>query len=419
MRPELQLSKLSIDSDPAQHPLGWEAFRPWVSSPLGLSIGGYAQSQYESHQDSHDQLFQGGALQNKDRFDIRRARLSLAGEWQYAALVLELDANTVNGPQVDLRKAEASLQYRPDHEKPPVVIATLGQFDTPFGYELVEVPRTRWFMEQATVTRELWPGSADVGLRVAGALGFFRWTIAALDGHPAGEATPYALQDPNGGKDLVLRFGVDLQPRRNLQIAGGISSSKGKGFHPGTDATKASLQWNDSNRDNRVDPSSELVGVAAQSAIASQTFDRSALGADVRASIRTRLGVTKLYAEVFLASNMDRGLFVADPIATGVDQHELGYIAGLVQELGRYAVVGFRYDVYDPNSDAFDSRRARLLPYNQAITTYAPLVGLTLPERARLSFEYDFIKNALGRNDLGVPASLKMNTWTVRLQVQL
>jgi hypothetical protein len=81
--------------------------------------------------------------------------------------------------------------------------------------------------------------------------------------------------------------------------------------------------------------------------------------------------------------------------------------------------VGFRYDVYDPNSDAFDSRRARLLPYNQAITTYAPLVGLTLPERARLSFEYDFIKNALGRNDLGVPASLKMNTWTVRLQVQL
>jgi hypothetical protein len=405
------------EPDPPEHPLGWEAFRPWVVPPEGIATTGYVQLQYESHQDSRNQLFQGGALQNKDRFDVRRARLVATGEWQYTAFVLELDANTVNGPQVDLKKAEGSIQYRPDRTKPALVMATAGLFDTPFGYELVEVPRTRWFMEPSTAARALWPGTADVGVRFAGAAGFFRWTIAALNGHPQGEMSPYALQDPVGWKDVVLRFGVDAKPRGRFQIAGGISSTRGKGFHAGTDATKASVQWTDTNRDG-VLQANEVMGVPGQAARASQTFDRSALGADLRIHLRSGLGVTKVYGELVVASNMDRGLFVADPTVTGVDQRELGYYVGLVQEIGRYGVVGFRYDVYDPNLDAFDTRRARLLPYSQAITTYAPLVAVTLPGRARLTFEYDFISNALGRDSRGVPASLAMNTWTLRLQVQ-
>ena len=55
---------------------------------------------------------------------------------------------------------------------------------------------------------------------------------------------------------------------------------------------------------------------------------------------------------------MDRGLFVADPIAAGVDQRELGFYAGVVQEICHYGVVGLRYDMYDPNSDALDKRGA-------------------------------------------------------------
>jgi len=323
----------------------------------------------------------------------------------------------VNAAQVDLKKAEASLQYRPDRARPPLFIATMGLFDTPFGYELVEIPRTRWFMEQTTATRALWPGTADVGVRLAGAASFLRWTVAAVNGHPQAETSPYALQDPTAFQDLVLRVGAEVRPRDDLFIAGGISSERGKGFHPGTDATKATVQWSDTNRDGVLQPN-ELMGVPAQAATPSRTFDRFALGADVRVSLQSRLGVTKLYAEVVVASNMDRGLFVADPILTGVDQRELGYYVGLVQQLGRFADVGFRYDLYDPNSDAFDMRRARLLPYDQAIRTYAPLVGLALFERVRLSFEYDHITNALGRDSLGVPASLAMDTWTLRLQVQ-
>ncbi len=424
LRAEVKVLRALVDrpvphaSLATSHRLGDEAFWPWVTPPDGLSVVGYLQSQYESHQDSQDQLLEGGAVLNKDRFLIRRARVSLLGEWQYAAFAVEVDANTTNGPQVDLRKAEASLQYRPDRTRPPIVMLTMGQFDTPFGYELVESPRTRFFMERSTLSRAFWPGEPDLGFRVAGALGFFRWTIAPINGEPLGESSPYSLQDPNAAKDVVFRFGADANVRGDLQIAGGISAIRGKGFHPGTDATKSTLQWTDLNGDGIVQ-ANELTPLVGRAATPSQNFDRWAAGADLRVNLRTPLGVTKVYGEFVLGANMDRGMFVADPIVTGADQRELGFYFGIIQEIGRYGVVGFRFDYYDPNSDAFDKRGGRLIPYSEAIATSSPLVGLVLPDRARLLFQYDFIRDALARTATGVPTDLKNDTWTLRLQVQL
>jgi hypothetical protein len=399
-------------------PLGYQAFWPWVIPPEGISLGAYVQSQYEAHQDSQDQLQQGGAVLNKNRFLIRRARASLLGEWEYAAIAVEIDANTTNGPQVDLRKAEASLQYRPDRTKPPIVMATLGQFDTPFGYELVESPRTRWFMERSQTSLAFWPGEPDLGLRLAGALEFFRWTIAAVNGEPLGEKSAYVLQDPNSAKDVVFRFGFDATPREDLQVAGGVSALRGKGFHPGTDATKSSLQWQDLDNNGLVG-NAELTAIPGNVATPSQNFDRWAAGADLRLNYRSPLGVTKVYGEFVLGSNMDRGLYVADPIVTLVDQRELGFYVGASQEVGPYGIVGFRYDYYDPNSNAVDSRAGRNIPTSEVVKTYSPLIGVALPDRARLLFQYDIVRNALARTAEGVPTDLKSNVWTVRLQVQL
>jgi hypothetical protein len=399
-------------------PLGYEPFWPWTLAPEGLTLGGYLQSQYESHQDSQDQLAQGGALLNKNRFSIRRARVSLIGDWEYAAIAVELDANTTNGPQVDLRKAEASLQYRPDRSKPPIVMATLGQFDTPFGYELVESPRTRWFMERSTASQAFWPGEPDLGVRLAGALAFFRWTIAAVNGEPLGEKSPFALQDPNNAKDVVFRFGFDANPRNDLQMAGGVSALHGTGFAPGTDATKSSVTWQDLNDDGSIEPI-ELQPVRATIASPSQNFERWAVGADLRLNYKSPLGVTKVYGEFMLGSNMDRNQYFANPILTKIDQRELGFYVAALQEIGPYAEVGLRYDYYDPNSNAFDSRSGVLVPYSEAIRTVSPLVGLELPDRARLVFQYDVVRNALARTAVGIPTDLKANVWTIRLQVQL
>jgi hypothetical protein len=408
----------AVASAPA-HRLGYEPFWPWILPPDGITFGGYLQAQYESHQDSQDQLFQGGLPINQDRFLVRRARVNVVGEWEYAAIAVELDANTTSGPQVDLRKAEASLQYRPERSKPPVVMATLGQFDTPFGYELVESPRTRWFAERSTLSRAFWPGEPDLGVRFAGALSFFRWTIAPINGEPLGEKSSYVLQDPNAAKDIVFRFGLDATVRDDFHIAGGVSATRGRGFHPGSDATKSTIRWVDQNEDGVVQPI-ELTSVPGQAAKPSQNFDRWAAGLDLRVHVRTPIGVTKIYGEFVLGANMDRGLFVADPVLNSFrDQRELGYYVGLIQEISRYAVIGFRFDTYDPNLDASDQRHGSLIPYSQAIKTYSPIAGLALPDRARLLFQYDIIENALARNAAGVPTKLQNNLWTLRLQVQL
>jgi hypothetical protein len=207
-----------------QQPLGYEPSWPWALPPEGLSGSAYLQSQYENHQDSQDQLAANGQPLNKNRFSIRRARATFIGESEYVATVVELDANTTNGPQVDLRKAEASLQYRPDRSRPPLVMATLGLFDIPFGYEVTEPSRTRYFMETTTAGTSLFPGQADLGIRLAGAAGFWRWTIAAMNGQPLGEASPYVLMDPIDAKDVVFRFGVDTQPTRDLRLLGDVSA---------------------------------------------------------------------------------------------------------------------------------------------------------------------------------------------------
>ena len=400
-----------------ERPVGTESFWPWVTPPEGISTSAYVQSQYENHQDSQDQLNQNGQTLNKNRFSVRRARATLTGEWDYAASVLEIDANTTSGPQVDLRKAEASLQYRPDRTKPPLVMATLGLFDIPFGYEVTEASRTRYFMETTTASSALFPGQADLGVRLAGALGFFRWTIAAQNGEPLGEASSFVLQDPNDAKDVVFRFGFDTQALRDLHLAGDVSALRGRGFNPGTNPAGSSIQWHDLNEDGLVQPS-EIGGVPSQGGAPSQSFDRWAIGVDVRMHYRWWLGDAKIYGEFVLAQNLDRSLYVADPITTGADQRELGFYVAGVQEVTRWGFVGLRYDYYDPNSNAFDKRSGSLVPFSESVKTLSPLLGLSIPGRARLSFQYDVISNAYARTTTGVPTSLKDNVWTVRLQVE-
>ncbi len=82
-------------------------------------------------------------------------------------------------------------------------------------------------------------------------------------------------------------------------------------------------------------------------------------------------------------------------------------------------MIGIRYDLYNPNSDSTDSRGGKFLPSSQTIRTVSPLVGLTLPDRARLVFQYDHISDLLARDSKGVPTDFKNDQWTLRLQVML
>jgi hypothetical protein len=385
-----------------------------------LKMSAYVQGQYEVHQDALDQLDPSGNPLNTDRFVLRRARIKFEKDWEYANTMIELDGNTVNGPAMNLWHAEASALYRgarPFSEL-PILKLTFGLFDTPFGYELVESPRTRWFMERSLASRSFWPGEPDVGGRLSAALAWFRATVAIVNGNPYGEKTGFPLRSPDSAKDLVARAGAELEPVPWLYLAGGVSVYNGHGFHPGTSATKNGIQWVDSNGDGLIEPN-ELHSVIATTATPSVTFDRWAVGADLRAEMKTPIGQNRLTFEVVVANNMDRGLFIADPVLTGIDNREVGYAIGDTQEIFGYGVIGFRFDSYDPNADASAMQGGTLLPVSQTVRTWSPIIGLAYSSYVRLLFQYDVERNELGRDPRGVPTNLRSDTWTMRLQGSL
>ena len=391
-----------------------------------FSVMAFLQADMHGSQLSEDQVQQGGALLNQDAFVIKTARVRVDATWKYVAAQLELETNTVHGPVIRPYHVFGTLRLpSKDPKAPAIATASMGIFDTPFGYEGPESPRFRFFMERSLVSRAFFPGVPDLGLAVGGSLGAFRWSFAAMNNQPLD--TLYQGLAPVSAKALVTRVAFDAHPRGDLDIAGGVSALRGRGFHPGTDATKNQIVWNDVNEDGTIQPA-ELVGRAATSAIPSKSFDQWAVDVDLQVRFKTKLGTTAITGEVTLGDNMDRGLYVADPVFLGQDTREIGWHADITQEITKWAVVGFRYDYYDPNLDAFDKRGGQLFPVNQTIQAFSPLVGFVFPGvmtgnraygKARLLFQYDFIRDHLGRSLNGLPGDLANDAWTVRLQVEL
>jgi hypothetical protein len=416
LRAEIEGLKSKIDAE-AHSGSGWIDLLDDLRSHL--AVGAYLQSQYERHQDSEDQLRPGGVLMNRDRFVVRRGRVRLNGDWAYAGLFVEVDGNTVSGPRFGLLHAEASLHYFDDDSGVPLINFAVGLFDTPFGYELIESPRVRPFMERSTASRALFPTEPDVGARLNGGLGFFRWSVALLNGQPIDLKLPYPGQSPIQAKDILFRAGIDTPAGPDLRIAGGVSVLNGKGFSPGQDAGKSIIQWRDINENGSIDGITELEGSTGAAATPSQTFSHWALGADLELRYESALGATNFHGEIVAANNLDRGLYVADPILLGTNTRELGFAVALTQDITEYGIAGIRYDYYDPNSDALFKRQGQLFPYSLVVQTLSPVIALVLPGRARLLAEYDFIWNAFGRDSRGVPTRLKDDVLTVRLQVEL
>jgi len=387
--------------------------------PTGLRIGGYLQTQYESNQLSADQLQQGGAPINQDRFTLRRGRLRLDHGWEYANATLELDANTTRGMNVGIRRAEGSVLYRGNNGKdlPPLVMLSLGVTDIPFGFELLESARVRPFMERSLGSSALFPTEMDVGLKLSGAVSFVRYAFAVTNGEPVDTLNRYP-RDPNAAKDFSGRVGVETQPLTALSIAGGTSFYQGTGFHAGTDATKPSFTWLDINEDRAIQ-ANELQAIPGASAQPSTNFKRWAYALDLELSLRTKFGATRLVAEGFLASNLDRAYLIADPTIGQNDIREAGGYVSLVQDVTDWGQVGFRASYYDPNSDFFDSLRGRQVPTSLSVTTLSPMVALRWRDTARLSFQYDFVRDSLAKDSAGVPTDAKNNQLTLRLQVEL
>lgn len=396
-----------------------DAAKPAASAPsAGLEISGYLHAQYQHSAASEDQVNASGAPLNETEFVLRRARVRFLRVWDFASGNLELDANTVRGVAVGIRRAEASVFYRGSNpqNRPPLLGLAVGIVDLPFGFELVESARDRIFMERTLASTALFPSEADAGARVYGGYSALRYAVAVTNGEPVDRnGLPH---DPNSAKDVIGRIGAEGEVARGFTLGGGSSFVTGTGFHRGQPGRKSVISWRDDNEDNVLQPT-EIIATPGTAATPSKNFDRWVLGLDLEATLTTSLGRTIAYGEAFVASNYDRAYVPADPAVSNINVREAGGYVALAQELTKYGLVAFRASIYDPNSDVIEVRAQKTLPKTQIVKTFSALGAVSLPGRARLSFQYDFIKDYLARDLQGVPTDADNNRWTLRLGVDL
>ena len=390
----------------------------WFES---LKVSAYAQAQLEFHQESEDQLAVGGQPLNQNRFVLRRGRFKVESKHRYTEFLLELDGNTVKGPSFGVHRAEISGVYRgagANNDKPALVALTAGVLVPSFGRELQESAKTRPFMERSLASRAFFPSEPDLGLRLSGTLGFFNYGVAVVNGEPVGQPVGFPLRDPNAAKDVTGRLGVAADVSSVVRAAGGVSLLNGKSTFRGNDGTKSALNWTDLNEDGQIS-NVELTATPGSSPRRSQNFGHWAVGADFDVAVKTGLGETELQAEIVIANNLDRGLFISDPITSGHDDRQLGYNVALLQDITRHALVGVRYDYYDPRADVFTSKNGKVVPTKASVRTISPLVGVRLPEGLKLFGEWDFVRDHMATDVRGVPADRKNNVVTFRLQGEL
>ena len=374
-----------------------------TAGAAGLSLYGYLQADYQVRQSSDDQLSSDGRALNEDRFLIRRARLGLFMDRGYGEGRLEVDGNTVSGSAFRVLDAEASLKLPgATSDSPPIVMATIGSFRIPFGREVTEDDRQRLFMERSTAARAFFPGEFDLGARLMGGWQFIRYALAVQNGQPL-DGTSFGAVDPNHQKDIVGRVGVE-QAFGAAEVVGGLSALRGTGFHQGAAASKPTLQWNDSNESGTIDQG-EVSGSPGLSASPSSNFTRLAFGADALVGFRwSPLLRTTVMAEFYFADDLDRAIVPADPKGIGRNYRELGYYAGVVQEVGRWRL-GIRYDYYNPDQDANKNAKGNPVPTDASFSTLAVVAACTAPW-GRLILEYDHNRNHSGISVTGMPTNL-------------
>jgi hypothetical protein len=392
---------------------------PSAEAPQGkewrLAAGGFLQADaVVLDQSAQDQLTPAtGEPLNCERFLVRRAHVFVEAHRNALASVIEMDANTIKGMSVGLARAELALgRVRPGWDAE----VALGLLRIPFGLEVQEWDPDRFFLERSNVSRALFPGTFDLGGRAKGSWRFLRAQFAVMNGNPLGDAS-FPARDPNAAKDFVGRLGVDATVAGKIHLSAGFSSLKGTGFHAGTPATKDVLFWRDQNEDGIVQLS-EIQVIPGRAATPSQNFSRFAVGADSRIGATIpRLGRLMLFGEVIWAANLDRALLPADPVASGRDLREFGWVVGASQEFTARAALGVRYDFYNPDVDGFRQTPTVIAPKDMSFRTWTFTLSWGGVGQDRLLLEYQHNHNALAVAANGSPTTLAADTLTLRGQM--
>ena len=166
-----------------------------------LKLSGYIQAQFVDDERSRNELA-GAATRNFDQFSIRRGRVKFTYQMTPSSrFVLQPDITTsgvtLKDGYVEFTEPWTTWKHT----------LTAGQFNWPFGFEIMYSSSAREVPERSRVVRTLFPGERDRGVMLSG-LGLnekLSYRVAIVNG--TGTTQTF---DTNKRKDLVARLGYSF-----------------------------------------------------------------------------------------------------------------------------------------------------------------------------------------------------------------
>ena len=169
-----------------------------------LRITGYLQAQYVDDESSQDALGGSTGTRNRDQFSVRRARIKFTYQaTPTSKFVLQPD---ITSSGVVLKDGYVELTEPWTQWKHTL---TAGQFNWPFGFEIMYSSSQREVPERSRIVRTLFPGERDRGVMLSGRTPNekFNYRVAIVNG-----TGTVRSDDLNERKDVLGRIGYSFGP---------------------------------------------------------------------------------------------------------------------------------------------------------------------------------------------------------------
>ena len=167
-----------------------------------MRLSGYLQAQYVNDERSQNELTSPTATRNLDQFSVRRARIKFTYQFHPTSrFVLQPDITssgvTLKDGYVEFTEPWTSWKHT----------LTAGQFNWPYGFEIMYSSSQREVPERSRVVRTLFPGERDRGVMLSG-LGLgdrLSYRVAIVNGTGTSQSFDF-----NKRKDFVGRLGYSF-----------------------------------------------------------------------------------------------------------------------------------------------------------------------------------------------------------------
>jgi len=167
-----------------------------------LRVSGYLQAQYVNDERSANELTSPTATRNLDQFSVRRARVKFTYQFSPTSrFVLQPDITSsgvvLKDGYVEFTEPWTTWKHT----------LTAGQFNWPFGFEIMYSSSSREVPERSRPVRTLFPGERDRGVMLSG-LGLgdrLSYRVAIVNGTGTTQSFDF-----NKRKDLVGRLGYSF-----------------------------------------------------------------------------------------------------------------------------------------------------------------------------------------------------------------